>query len=83
MESFRGNGGAHARNQTTHIADCQYVTTRVLMSAGHDCLVHALWCSETQHGTPVVAIAIKLLWCVVFIIAARGSCKRGTRYLWL
>ena len=20
------NGGAHARNQTTHIADCQYVT---------------------------------------------------------
>ena len=26
MESFRGNGGAHARNQTTHIADCQYVT---------------------------------------------------------
>ena len=25
-EELSGNGGAHARNQTTHIANCQYAT---------------------------------------------------------
>ena len=35
-----GNGGAHARNQTTHIADCQYVT-RVSLYASIKTARHA------------------------------------------